>query len=435
MRKVQLAPSRMNEEQRINPLELLPPAIRNWRVNLPRGKLVPLWDRLKAHARRLAPNEPLPEFRIACIDRVGVRAASHDQGIPREAASVAFAAMQLLATHGDPNLLYVCSPRPELRDRVLGVVGLDGAYVSPDFTRTEQTLRLPPGTVTMENGLPADRARLQAFTSAGDAAAEVLAELIEAGRISVGHLVAVAAPHLTTSQLETMGGLIAQRDQRGLARLLSRGPAFRRVRRLVQTAPSRPLAELAGESPFSSTLIPAAWAASAWAILEIAETKLQDSWAPEPKIALRPSRITLPLVKILRIMVSNYDETGLGLFALQLCRQTKLSIGTVQPALRRMETWGWVATTWEGMEEARAAGRPRRRYYRLSRDGHSMASAVLSESLPEIPKSAVVDGGQRRESRQRSRSPRPPKPWSTPEKWTPSDQGVASTREVHPGLH
>ena len=48
---------------------------------------------------------------------------------------------------------------------------------------------------------------------------------------------------------------------------------------------------------------------------------------------------------------------------------TGLPSGTVYPALRRLEALGFVASSWESDDEARAAGRPRRRYYKLTAAG------------------------------------------------------------------
>jgi DNA-binding PadR family transcriptional regulator len=46
-----------------------------------------------------------------------------------------------------------------------------------------------------------------------------------------------------------------------------------------------------------------------------------------------------------------------------------LPSGTVYPALRRLERSGLVRSKWEPEAVARKAGRPRRRYYELSRHG------------------------------------------------------------------
>lgn len=47
-----------------------------------------------------------------------------------------------------------------------------------------------------------------------------------------------------------------------------------------------------------------------------------------------------------------------------------LASGTVYPALRRLEKAGLLASGWEEREEAHADGRPRRRIYELTTEGH-----------------------------------------------------------------
>lgn len=59
-----------------------------------------------------------------------------------------------------------------------------------------------------------------------------------------------------------------------------------------------------------------------------------------------------------------------------------LPSGTVYPALRRLERAGLLASGWEDPDEARAAGRPRRRTYALTGAGRAAmgeAEAKLAE--------------------------------------------------------
>jgi DNA-binding PadR family transcriptional regulator len=60
--------------------------------------------------------------------------------------------------------------------------------------------------------------------------------------------------------------------------------------------------------------------------------------------------------------------------------ETHLPGGTVYPALSRLERDGFVASTWEPVERARADGRPPRRYYRVTRVGVQ----TLNESLRRL---------------------------------------------------
>ena len=56
-------------------------------------------------------------------------------------------------------------------------------------------------------------------------------------------------------------------------------------------------------------------------------------------------------------------------FGFEVMDATELPSGTIYPALRRLESMGLVDSDWESDAEARAAGRPRRRYYELTAEG------------------------------------------------------------------
>jgi DNA-binding PadR family transcriptional regulator len=56
-------------------------------------------------------------------------------------------------------------------------------------------------------------------------------------------------------------------------------------------------------------------------------------------------------------------------FGFDIMDATQLPSGTVYPALRRLEAGGLVESAWEENASSRKAGRPRRRYYQLTRAG------------------------------------------------------------------
>ncbi len=60
---------------------------------------------------------------------------------------------------------------------------------------------------------------------------------------------------------------------------------------------------------------------------------------------------------------------------------TGLPSGTVYPALRRMETEGWISSEWEPERKAMAEQRPARKYYRITRVG----SEILEQSQQRYP--------------------------------------------------
>ena len=59
---------------------------------------------------------------------------------------------------------------------------------------------------------------------------------------------------------------------------------------------------------------------------------------------------------------------------------TGLPGGTVYPALSRMERDGLLRSSWQRVEEARAAKRPPRRYYRITADG----VRVLNDAIARV---------------------------------------------------
>ncbi len=78
-----------------------------------------------------------------------------------------------------------------------------------------------------------------------------------------------------------------------------------------------------------------------------------------------PLRITIPLRRTLVELME--DPTG-EYYGLDLVRRTRLKPGSLYPILARLEGYGWVTSRWEELDE-REAGRPRRRYYRLTPSG------------------------------------------------------------------
>ncbi|HEX4810760.1 MAG TPA: PadR family transcriptional regulator [Bryobacteraceae bacterium] len=67
---------------------------------------------------------------------------------------------------------------------------------------------------------------------------------------------------------------------------------------------------------------------------------------------------------------------------------TGLPSGTVYPALRRMETEGLVAASWESPKKAAAGQRPPRKYYRVTAAGGRVLAEV-QKRYPLLEKLAV----------------------------------------------
>ena len=68
----------------------------------------------------------------------------------------------------------------------------------------------------------------------------------------------------------------------------------------------------------------------------------------------------------LKILAAIRDGHAYGL---ELVARTGLASGTIYPTLGRLRRSGLVETRWEDQRVAEREGRPRRRYYDLTRDG------------------------------------------------------------------
>jgi PadR family transcriptional regulator PadR len=90
--------------------------------------------------------------------------------------------------------------------------------------------------------------------------------------------------------------------------------------------------------------------------------------------------MTLQVQLVLDEMLSEPAEPRYGL---DMCETVGLPSGTIYPILARLERIGWVESNWEDPEAHITEGRPRRRYYRLTREGAECAA----EALQEIQKS------------------------------------------------
>lgn len=88
-----------------------------------------------------------------------------------------------------------------------------------------------------------------------------------------------------------------------------------------------------------------------------------------------PVRVTIAVVKVLSAMLEGPDRFRYGL---ELMAATGLPSGTLYPLLRRMQEADWVTAEWERLDPV-AAGRPARRYYRLTAEGVECARQALAE--------------------------------------------------------
>jgi DNA-binding PadR family transcriptional regulator len=78
------------------------------------------------------------------------------------------------------------------------------------------------------------------------------------------------------------------------------------------------------------------------------------------------------------VLAEMLKEPGESRYGLELCVVTGLPSGTIYPVLARLEQCGWAESEWEDPEAHVKEGRPRRRYYRLTRDGAEYAEHALA---------------------------------------------------------
>jgi PadR family transcriptional regulator PadR len=87
-------------------------------------------------------------------------------------------------------------------------------------------------------------------------------------------------------------------------------------------------------------------------------------------------KMTGPVQQVLRAML---EDAAVPRYGLEISKQAGLETGTLYPVMARLEGVGWVESHWEDPELSISDGRPRRRYYQLTRDGAEQARVALAE--------------------------------------------------------
>jgi DNA-binding PadR family transcriptional regulator len=83
------------------------------------------------------------------------------------------------------------------------------------------------------------------------------------------------------------------------------------------------------------------------------------------------------------VLAAFLENPNLSRFGLEIARDAGLASGTIYPILARLESAQWLESAWEDVDPA-AAGRPRRRHYRLTADGERAARTHLQASLVRL---------------------------------------------------
>jgi PadR family transcriptional regulator PadR len=87
-----------------------------------------------------------------------------------------------------------------------------------------------------------------------------------------------------------------------------------------------------------------------------------------------PPRMTLPTQLVLRALLA---DPSAEFYGIEIGEAAGLMSGTVHPILARLEDLGWVESRWEDVDP-RTAGRPARRYYRITAHGAEQARTELA---------------------------------------------------------
>jgi PadR family transcriptional regulator, regulatory protein PadR len=89
---------------------------------------------------------------------------------------------------------------------------------------------------------------------------------------------------------------------------------------------------------------------------------------------VRDVRVSLQTLRVLEAFLENPTDELAGA---DVQKRSGLASGTLYPILLRLESAGWFVSRWENIDPARA-GRPRRRFYRLTSSGLARASEIFA---------------------------------------------------------
>jgi DNA-binding PadR family transcriptional regulator len=92
-------------------------------------------------------------------------------------------------------------------------------------------------------------------------------------------------------------------------------------------------------------------------------------------------RLSFETLKVLEAFLEN--PTG-ELCGADVHKRSGIASGTLYPILLRLESAGWFVSRWEDIDPA-SAGRPRRRLYRLTRNGLARAGEVFASFGRGVP--------------------------------------------------
>ena len=95
----------------------------------------------------------------------------------------------------------------------------------------------------------------------------------------------------------------------------------------------------------------------------------------------REPRLSLQSLQVLSIFV---ELAPAELAGADIAKRARVGPGTLYPILMRLEEAEWLTSQWEDIDP-KEAGRPRRRFYRITSLGLQRAQSALSSFVPIIP--------------------------------------------------
>jgi DNA-binding transcriptional regulator PaaX len=87
-------------------------------------------------------------------------------------------------------------------------------------------------------------------------------------------------------------------------------------------------------------------------------------------------RITMPVRSVLRLFLDS--KPGSEWAGVNIGAETGLGAGTLYTLLHRLEDAGWLSSRWESQKVAAKAGRPQKRFYKMTAQGRKEAGGRLN---------------------------------------------------------
>lgn len=103
-------------------------------------------------------------------------------------------------------------------------------------------------------------------------------------------------------------------------------------------------------------------------------------------------KTTGPVQQVLRAMLADPAAPRYGL---EISKPADLETGTPYPVMARLEIVGWVESSWEDPELGVREGRPRRRYYQLTRDGAEQARFAAEQARCALAETSRIRAKRR----------------------------------------